>query len=150
MNPKYAFKCLSVSVSCSVMSDSLQPVACSPWDSPRKNTRVGCHFLIRGIFQPQGWNPNLFHLRIGRRDLYHERRLGKCPFLLSLINHSPVGVLLSTCNDSFGIWFPNCRSDLPTREEPLALFLINSPTAGSPARCVYTAILFTARSACSF
>ena len=25
-----------------------------PWDSPGKNTRVGCHFLLQGIFLTQG------------------------------------------------------------------------------------------------
>ena len=29
----------------------------SPWDSPGKNTGVGCHFLIQGIFPTQGANP---------------------------------------------------------------------------------------------
>ena len=28
-----------------------------PWDSPGKNTEVGCHFLLQGIFPPQGSNP---------------------------------------------------------------------------------------------
>ena len=32
------------------------------WDSPGKNTRVGCHFLLQGIFPAQGSNPYLFHL----------------------------------------------------------------------------------------
>ena len=27
-----------------------------PWDSPSKNTRVGCHFLFQGIFWTQGLN----------------------------------------------------------------------------------------------
>ena len=26
-----------------------------PWDSPGKNTAVGCHALLQGIFLPQGW-----------------------------------------------------------------------------------------------
>ena len=30
-----------------------------PWDSPGKNTGVGCHFLLQGIFPIQGLNPNL-------------------------------------------------------------------------------------------
>ena len=39
---------------CSVRSDSLQPYDCwlpgsCPWDSPGKNTGVGCHFLLQGI-----------------------------------------------------------------------------------------------------
>ena len=28
-----------------------------PWNSPGKNTGVGCHFLLQGIFQTQGLNP---------------------------------------------------------------------------------------------
>ena len=31
----------------------------SPWDSPGKNTGVGCHFFLQGIFPTQGWNPHL-------------------------------------------------------------------------------------------
>ena len=44
------------------MSDSswphgLQPTRClSPWDSPGKNTGVGCYFLLQGIFSTQGSN----------------------------------------------------------------------------------------------
>ena len=33
-----------------------------PWDSPGKNTRVGCHFLLQKIFPTQGLNPHLFCL----------------------------------------------------------------------------------------
>ena len=34
-----------------------------PWDSPGKNTGVGCHFLLQGIFPTQGLNPGLPHCR---------------------------------------------------------------------------------------
>ena len=30
-----------------------------PWDSPGKNTGVGCHALLQGLFPTQGWNPSL-------------------------------------------------------------------------------------------
>ena len=30
-----------------------------PWDSPGKNTGVGCHALLQGIFPTQGWSPGL-------------------------------------------------------------------------------------------
>ena len=30
-----------------------------PWDFPGKNTGVGCHFLLWGIFPTQGSNPGL-------------------------------------------------------------------------------------------
>ena len=53
---------------------SLQPCGLEPtrllhpWDSPGKNTGVGCHFLLQGIFPTQGLNPGLLH---GRQILYH-------------------------------------------------------------------------------
>ena len=37
------------------------PMDC-PWDSPGKNTGVGCHALLQGIFPTQGLNPSLFFL----------------------------------------------------------------------------------------
>ena len=39
-----------------------------PWDSPGKNTGVGCHALLQGIFPTQGLNPGLLHYR---QILYH-------------------------------------------------------------------------------
>ena len=33
-----------------------------PWDSPAKNTGVGCHFLLQGIFPTQGSSPHLLHV----------------------------------------------------------------------------------------
>ena len=39
-----------------------------PWDSPGKNTGVGCHALLQGIFPTQGSNPGLQHCR---EILYH-------------------------------------------------------------------------------
>ena len=30
-----------------------------PWDFPGKNTGVGCHFLLQGLFLPQGSNSDL-------------------------------------------------------------------------------------------
>ena len=47
--------------------DCSLPVLC-PWDSPGKNTGVGCHFLLQGIFLTQGSNPGLLHCRWA---LYH-------------------------------------------------------------------------------
>ena len=32
-----------------------------PWDFPGKNTGVGCHFLLQGIFPTKGWNNYLLH-----------------------------------------------------------------------------------------
>ena len=37
-------------------------IALCPWNSPGKNTGVGCHALLQEIFPTQGWNPHLLHL----------------------------------------------------------------------------------------
>ena len=56
------------------MSDSLQPHGLQPtrllcpWDSPGKNTRVGCHFLLQGTFLTRGLNSGLLH---SEQILYH-------------------------------------------------------------------------------
>ena len=53
----------------SVVSDSVQPYGLQPasllcpWESPGKNTRVGCHALFRQIFPTQGSNLGLLHCR---------------------------------------------------------------------------------------
>ena len=52
------------SVTHSVVSDSLTPWTAAhwtlcPWDSPGKNTRVGCHGLLQGIFPILGLNSGL-------------------------------------------------------------------------------------------
>ena len=56
-------------VSHSVMSNFLQPhelwptrLLC-PWNSPGKNTGVGCHALLQRISLTQGSNPGLLHCR---------------------------------------------------------------------------------------
>ena len=56
----------SVAQSCPTLCD---PRDCSPpgssvhGDSPAKNTGVGCHALLQGIFPTQGSNPGLPHCR---------------------------------------------------------------------------------------
>ena len=58
----------SESVSGLVVTNSLQPHGLGPtrlfcpWDSPCKNTWVGCHFCLQGIFPTQGSNPHLLCL----------------------------------------------------------------------------------------
>ena len=63
------------------MSDSLQPnglqstrLLC-PWIFPGKSTRVGCHFLLQGIFLTQGLNLGLLHCR---QILYSLSHQGSC------------------------------------------------------------------------
>ena len=59
---------MKVSVTQSCPSDSLQPLGLQPtrllfpWDFPGKNTGVGCHALLQGVFLTQGSNQRLLSL----------------------------------------------------------------------------------------
>ena len=50
-----------------------------PWDSPGKNTGLGFHFLLQGIFQAQGSNLHFLSLPCCRQILYHWAT-GEAPF----------------------------------------------------------------------
>ena len=63
-------------LSCSAVSDSAaqwtEPTRLfSAWDFPGKNTGVGCHFLLQGLFLTQGLNPHLLCLLHCRQIIYH-------------------------------------------------------------------------------
>jgi len=56
------------------LCDPMERLLC-PWDSPGKNTRVGCHVLLQGIFLTQRSNPGILHCRqilycLNLRDIY--------------------------------------------------------------------------------
>ena len=65
------------------------PMHCSPpgssvqGDSPGKNTEMGCHTLLQGIFPTQGWNPGLSHCR---QILYHLSHQGS-PRILEWVGY---------------------------------------------------------------
>ena len=40
---------------------------------PGKNTGVGCHFLVQGIFLDQGLNPHLLHWQVDSLPLSHQK-----------------------------------------------------------------------------
>ena len=47
-------------------------VACQDlWNFPGKNTGVGCHFLLQGIFLTQGLNPCLLRWQVDSLSLRH-------------------------------------------------------------------------------
>ena len=51
----------------------LQPARLlGPWDSPGKDTGVGCHALLQGSFPTQGSNPGLLHCRWILYQLSHK------------------------------------------------------------------------------
>ena len=84
----------SESVHCSDVSDSLRPqglyparLLC-PWDSPGKNTGVGCHSLLQGIILTQRLNPSLRHFK---QILYHLSHQGSLKKLFFISLSSVVG-----------------------------------------------------------
>ena len=68
---------LGCAVLCSVLPDSLQhrrlqptrPLC--PWDSPGKNTGVGCHVILQGIFPIKGSNKRFLHWQADSSPLSH-------------------------------------------------------------------------------
>ena len=71
----------------SVMSDSLRPHGLQPtqllrpWDFPGKNTGVGCHFLLQGIFPTQGSNQHLLHWQANFFTTVSPGKLPKYPVI---------------------------------------------------------------------
>ena len=64
-NLRYADAAKSLQL-CATLCDPMrqQPTRLPcPSDSPGKNTGVGCHFLLQGIFPTQGSNPGLLYSR---------------------------------------------------------------------------------------
>ena len=72
------------------MSNSLQPHGLQPtrllcpWDFPGKNTGMGCHFPLQGMFPTQGSNPGLLHCRQTLSCLSYQRTVPKCWLLFIL------------------------------------------------------------------
>ena len=81
-----------------------------PWNSPGKNTGVGCHFLLQSIFPTQELNPGLLHYRQILYQLSYKRSPWrsvdrKCMglFLGSILFHWTLSFFFYYC--SFVIYF---------------------------------------------
>ena len=105
---------------CQVVSDSLRPHDLWPtgllcrWDSPGKNTGVGCHFFFQGIFLIQGSNPCLLCLLQWQADILPLSHLGSLTPLKNenvsfLVVSSPPGssVKIFRQEDRSGLPFPS-------------------------------------------
>ena len=105
-----AVLCL-VSQSCPILCD---PMDCSPQsssvhgDSPGKNTGVGCHALLQGIFLTQGLNPGLPHCRWILYHLSHQGRVNNT--ILCLRERVSINKALETPRMMPGTWdlLSNC------------------------------------------
>ena len=89
-----------------------EPVDCSlpgssvHSDSPGKNTGLGCHALLQGIFPTQGSNPGLPHCRW---ILYHLSHQGS-PRILEWVAYTR---LIKTIIDFFFSGATSCGASLP-------------------------------------
>ena len=85
LNDVTILKCVCcATLSRRVVSDSLRPHRLwlsrrlYSWGSLGKNTGVGCHALLQGIFPTQGLNPGLLHCRQILYSLSHQGSPLKC------------------------------------------------------------------------
>ena len=85
---KYLLKFLQILMKVEVLVVQSCPTLCSPmeptrlfcpWNSPGKNTGVGCRFLLQKIFLTQGSKPALLHCK---QFLYHLSHQGNTHFTL--------------------------------------------------------------------
>ena len=65
--------CVRLLALCSLWDCSPPGLFC-PWNSPGKNTGVGCRSLLQGVFPMQGSNPGLLHCRQTLYYLSHKYR----------------------------------------------------------------------------
>ena len=126
-------------VSNSLRLHGLSPARLLSWDSPGKNTGVGCHSLLQGIFLTQGLNPRLLDCR---QILYHLSHQGSldlwkfsvpCPpfkvvLLLPTFLPIPSNFEYSTWNTalsfhllSSGVFFSRLMPRVLLQESPSAL-----------------------------
>ena len=81
------------SISSSFICDSVACQAPLPWDFPGKNTGVGCHYLLQGIFPIQGLNLHsllLLHWQADSLPLAPPRNLCNPPSTLSMTGPRPL------------------------------------------------------------
>ena len=122
----YSNVCAVCVLSSSVVSNSLRPhglqqtrLLC-PWDSPGKNTGMGSHLLLQGIFLTQESNPHLLCLLHWQADY-----LPLCPIsiLLFFIITEPeflLGPQSTQLNTITSTGFLNVRGDQVTQYWPRA------------------------------
>ena len=101
---------------CSVASGSgsLQPHELQltrllrPWNSPGKNTGMGCHTLLQGIFPTEGSNPHLMHWQAESLPVSHQ---GGSPLSTRWSNWVELICTASSKCSQFAQWLIciNCR-----------------------------------------
>ena len=153
--------CACVSSVASVLSDSFQPdelqpagLLC-PWDSPGKNTGVGRHALLQGIFPTQGLNPLLLcllHWQVGSLPLAPLRKparfLSRVQLFVTpwtLACQAPLSMGLSRQEYWSGLPFPT-PGDLPNPGIELGSPALGGPQSRFPLKCTFSHLMTTSPS----
>ena len=111
------------------MPDSLPPHGLQPtrllcpWDFAGKDTGLGCHFLLQGIFPTQGSNPGLLYYRQVLYHLKHQVRV-------AIDNYS--GSQFSEAGKNFP-WYLNRKSMRCLKKSSLLLWEGQETCPGGPA-----------------
>ena len=116
------------------MSDSLQPhrlyhikLLC-PWDSPGKNTGVGCHSLLQGIISTQWLNLGPLSLSLAGYSSWGHKELDKTEQLILNSNDSGVGLLIRfkvcACLYSFHVVFIDWLIQLRFLVSSLGIYVV--------------------------
>ena len=82
----------------SVISYSAPTRLLCPWDFPGKNTGMGCHFLLQGIFSSQGLNSCLLRLLHWQAGSLPLESPGK-PHLKMMITWVGLPLVIRDCRD---------------------------------------------------
>ena len=103
----------------SLVPDSLWPRGLQPtrllrpWDSPGKNTGVGCHFLLQGIFPTQGsslhlaWRVDSLPLEPPGKPFILINNFNYCSSSSSSISHFSSLIFLRTAIEIWIWWYSN-------------------------------------------
>ena len=88
------FSMFSIIITCQSCPTLCNPMSTSflfPWNSPGKNTGMGSHSLLQGIFLTQGSNPGLLHCR---QILYHLSHQGSPDYICCFIITYNVNIII--------------------------------------------------------
>ena len=118
--------CLVASISDSVRPHP--PRFLSPWDSPGKNTGVGCHFLLQGIFLTLGSNPGLLYWQVDSLPPSHLgsliQSLGLCYTYMFLVDKDSA-LYLSYYSSTYRMQFLYTGCTVNTLRIRLLMYAVN-------------------------
>ena len=137
----------------SVTSSSLQPHGPQPssllypWYFPGKNTEVGCHVLLQGIFLTQGSNLSLLLWQVDSLPLSHQESIiswhenhSQCPYfcksvsLLEGFQFFRKVITLMSFPGSAGGKEPTYQCRRGQTQVPTPVFCLENPTDRGPWR----------------